>query len=49
VANAFCLPEGKAFVHTGILKYTEDKTGLATVIGHEVAHAMARHGAERMV
>jgi predicted Zn-dependent protease len=48
VANAFCLPGGKVFVYTGILKYTEDKTGLATVIGHEVAHAMARHGAERM-
>jgi predicted Zn-dependent protease len=47
-ANAFCLPGGKVFVYTGILKYTEDKTGLATVIGHEVAHAMARHGAERM-
>ena len=48
VANAFCLPGGKVFVYTGILKYTEDETGLATVIGHEVAHAMARHGAERM-
>jgi predicted Zn-dependent protease len=44
VANAFCLPGGKVFVYTGILKYTEDETGLATVIGHEVAHAMARHG-----
>ena len=48
VANAFCLPRGKVFVYTGILKYTEDETGLATVVGHEVAHAMARHGAERM-
>ena len=48
VANAFCLPGGKVFVYTGILKYTEDETGLATVVGHEVAHAMARHGAERM-
>jgi len=48
VANAFCLPGGKVFVYTGILKYTEDETGLATVIGHEVAHATARHGAERM-
>ncbi len=47
-ANAFCLPGGKVFVYTGILEYTEDETGLATVIGHEVAHAMARHGAERM-
>jgi predicted Zn-dependent protease len=48
VANAFCLPGGKVFVYTGIMKYTEDETGLATVIGHEVAHAMVRHGAERM-
>ena len=48
VANAFCLPGGKVFVYTGILKYTRDANGLATVIGHEVAHALARHGAERM-
>ena len=46
--NAFCLPGGKVFVYTGILKYTRDECGLATVIGHEVAHALARHGAERM-
>ncbi len=48
VVNAFCLPGGKVFVYTGILKYTQNECGLATVIGHEVAHALARHGAERM-
>ena len=48
VINAFCLPGGKVFVYKGILKYTKDECGLATVIGHEVAHALARHGAERM-
>lgn len=47
-ANAFCLPGGKVGVYTGILPITRDETGLATVIGHEVAHAVARHGAERI-
>jgi predicted Zn-dependent protease len=47
-ANAFCLPGGKVGVYTGILPITKDESGLATVIGHEVAHAVARHGAERM-
>ena len=46
--NAFCLPGGKVAVFTGILKVTKDDTGLATVIGHEVAHALQRHGVERM-
>jgi predicted Zn-dependent protease len=46
--NAWCLPGGKVAVYTGILKVTQDEAGLATVIGHEVAHATARHGAERM-
>jgi metalloendopeptidase OMA1, mitochondrial len=47
-ANAFCLPGGKVGVYTGILPVTKDEAGLATVIGHEVSHAVARHGAERM-
>ena len=47
-ANAFCLPGGKVGVFTGILPITKDEAGLATVIGHEVSHAVARHGAERM-
>ena len=47
-ANAFCLPGGKVGIYTGILPVTKDEAGLATVIGHEVAHAIARHGAERM-
>jgi predicted Zn-dependent protease len=46
--NAFCLPGGKVVVYTGILPFTKDETGLAVVMGHEVAHALARHGAERM-
>ena len=47
-ANAFCLPGGKVGVYTGILPITKDENGLATVVGHEVSHAVARHGAERM-
>jgi predicted Zn-dependent protease len=47
-ANAFCLPGGKVGVYTGILPITRDDTGLAVVISHEVAHAIARHGTERM-
>ncbi|MDD5139063.1 MAG: M48 family metallopeptidase [Verrucomicrobiales bacterium] len=47
-ANAFCLPGGKVGVYTGILPITKDESGMATVIGHEVAHAVARHGGERM-
>ena len=46
--NAFCLPGGKVGVYTGILKITADEAGMATVIGHEVSHAIARHGGERM-
>jgi predicted Zn-dependent protease len=47
-ANAFALPGGKTAIYTGILKYTQNEAGLATVIGHEVGHSLARHGAERM-
>lgn len=46
--NAFCLPGGKVGVYTGILPITQDEAGLATVLAHEVAHAVARHGGERM-
>ncbi|MBI5855146.1 MAG: M48 family metallopeptidase [Nitrospirae bacterium] len=46
--NAFCLPGGKVAVFTGILKVTQTEAGLATVMGHEIAHALQRHGAERM-
>jgi len=48
VPNAFCLPGGKVVIYTGILPYTADKNGLAVVISHEIAHAVARHGNERM-
>ena len=46
--NAWCMPGGKVAVYTGILKYTKDETGLAVVLGHEIAHAIAHHGNERM-
>lgn len=46
--NAFCLPGGKIVVYTGILPVAENSAGLATVMGHEIAHALAHHGAERM-
>lgn len=46
--NAFCLPGGKVSVYTGILGIAKDEGGLATIVGHEIAHAVARHGAERM-
>jgi metalloendopeptidase OMA1, mitochondrial len=47
-ANAFCLPGGKVGIYSGILTITRDDAGLATVIAHEIAHAVARHGAERI-
>jgi len=47
-ANAWVMPGGKAAVYTGILPYTRNETGLAVVLGHEVAHAIAGHGNERM-
>ncbi|KPJ78961.1 MAG: peptidase M48 [Deltaproteobacteria bacterium SG8_13] len=46
--NAWVMPGGKAAVYTGILPFTRDETGLAVVLGHEVAHAIAGHGNERM-
>ena len=46
--NAFALPGGKVAVFTGLLKVTKGEAGLATVMGHEVAHALQRHGVERM-
>src|SRR4030042_1853501 len=48
VANAWCMPGGKVAVYTGILPLTQDETGLAVVMGHEVAHAMAKHGNDRI-
>jgi metalloendopeptidase OMA1, mitochondrial len=46
--NAFCLPGGKVAVYTGMFPMARDDAGLAAVLGHEVAHAVARHGAERL-
>jgi predicted Zn-dependent protease len=46
--NAFCLPGGKIVVYTGILPIAQRESGLATVLAHEIGHALAHHGAERM-
>lgn len=46
--NAWCMPGGKMVVYTGILPITQNETGLAVVLAHEVSHAIAKHGAERM-
>ena len=46
--NAWCMPGGKVVVYTGILPITKDENGLAVVMGHEIAHAIAKHGNERM-
>ncbi|QHV94828.1 M48 family metallopeptidase [Spirosoma endbachense] len=46
--NAWCMPGGKIVVYSGILPYTQNEAGLATVLGHEVSHAIAEHGNERM-
>ena len=46
--NAWCMPGGKVVVYSGLLPYTADQDGLAVVISHEIAHAVARHGNERM-
>ncbi|XHG01058.1 hypothetical protein AWENTII_004461 [Aspergillus wentii] len=48
MVNAFVLPGGKVFVYTGILPICEDEDGLAAVLGHEIAHVVAHHPAERM-
>ena len=47
-ANAWCMPGGKIVVYTGILPITQNEASLAVVIGHEVTHALAKHGKERM-
>jgi metalloendopeptidase OMA1, mitochondrial len=47
--NAFCLPGGKIVVYTGILPYTQTEGALAAVMGHEMAHAVARHGSQRLL
>lgn len=47
--NAFCLPGGKIVVYTGILSVAQNDAGLATVMGHEMAHATLRHGSERLL
>lgn len=46
--NAWCMPGGKVVVYTGILPVARDDAGLAVVMGHEIAHAIAEHGNERM-
>jgi predicted Zn-dependent protease len=48
-ANAFCLPGGKIVVYTGILPFTKTEAALAAVMGHEMAHAVARHGSQRLL
>ena len=47
IKNAWCLPGGKIAVYTGILEVTKNKHGLAVVMGHEIAHAVAKHSIER--
>ncbi len=46
--NAWCMPGGKVVVYTGLMPVAKDESGLAVVMGHEIAHAIARHGSERM-
>ena len=46
--NAFCMPGGKIVVYEGLLPITQDETGLAIVLGHEIAHAVAKHSAEQL-
>jgi len=46
--NAWCMPGGKVVVYTGLLPVTQNETAVAIVVGHEIAHAIAKHGSERM-
>src|SRR5579871_3981089 len=46
--NAWCMPGGKVVVYTGLLPFTQNETALAIVLGHEITHAVAGHGRERM-
>ncbi|MGD9931916.1 MAG: M48 family metallopeptidase [Mangrovibacterium sp.] len=46
--NAWCMPGGKVVVYTGLLPITQTESALAIVVGHEIAHAIAKHGSERM-
>jgi predicted Zn-dependent protease len=46
--NAWCMPGGKVVIYTGLLPISKDADGLAVVMGHEIAHAVAKHGSERM-
>lgn len=46
--NAWCMPGGKVVIYTGMLPITQNESGLAVVMGHEIAHAVAEHGSERM-
>lgn len=48
IVNAWCMPGGKVVVYEGIMPIAKDDEGLAVVMGHEIAHAVARHGNERM-
>lgn len=47
-ANAFCMPGGKIVVYDGLLPYTQTEAALAVVVGHEIAHAVAKHSAEQI-
>ncbi|MDD2197417.1 MAG: M48 family metallopeptidase [Bacteroidales bacterium] len=47
-ANAWCMPGGKVVVYRGLLPITQNETALAIVVGHEIAHAISKHGSERM-